>query len=442
MRTRYGTHSVYWRLLVIYAVTCALIILVLGGGFKYAIKPRVILKSAIIANVQAYTDSLIREIGTPPSIDMADSLGKRLGLDIQIWGPGIKWRSSPDLPSLEDYKQKYGHIIQGLNAGRVGTRWFYFEPRGEFVYVVSVSNGPIQWVHYEMGMIALLVILTVLAGSFVLLRLLLKPIRVLISGITEVGRGNFDYRIHAGHRDEFAEIGAAFNQMTGHVREMLVRRERLLVDVSHELRTPLTRIRLALEMPSSDWETARDSIAEDVQELDGMIKDLLESSRLEALHGQLKKERVACNALIESVTGGFEEENSRLRFKSKENSGENFELYWFVDVARMKMLLNNLIENALKQSSADAGPVEISVAKNGKWVELLVCDHGPGVPESEKERIFEAFYRIDGSRNRETGGVGIGLSLCRKIATAHEGTIHVEDAPGGGACFIVRIPDC
>ncbi|MFZ3046794.1 MAG: ATP-binding protein, partial [Desulfatirhabdiaceae bacterium] len=115
-------------------------------------------------------------------------------------------------------------------------------------------------------------------------------------------------------------------------------------------------------------------------------------------------------------------------------------LYWVVDVARMKILLKNLIENALKYSPADAGPVEISVAKNGKWVDLLVCDHGPGIPESEKERIFEAFYRIDGSRSRETGGFGIGLSLCRKIAIAHEGTIHVEDAPGGGACFAVRLP--
>jgi signal transduction histidine kinase len=438
MHTRYGSHSVYWRLLVIYAVTCALVFVVLGGGIKYAIKPRVILKSAIVANVQTYTDSLIREIGTPPSASIADSLCKRLDLDIQIWGPGIEWRSRSGLPSLEDYKQNSGHFIQGFNSGRIKNRLFYFEPRGEFVYALSVSNGPIQWIHYEMGMIALLLILTLLGGSFALLRLLLNPLRVLISGITEVGRGNFDYRICAGHRDEFAEIGAAFNQMTGHVREMLVRRERLLVDVSHELRTPLTRIRLALEMPSSDWEATRDSIVEDVREIDGMIKELLESSRLDASHGQLKKERVACNALIESVAGGFEEENMRLWFNPKESFG----LYWFVDVARMKILLKNLIENALKHSSADTGPVEISVAKNGNWVDLLVCDHGPGVPENEKERIFEAFYRIDGSRNRETGGVGIGLSLCRKIAIAHEGTIHVEDVPDAGACFVVRIPAC
>jgi len=438
MRTRYGTHSVYWRLLVIYGVTCVLIFLVVGGGIKYAIKPRVILRSAIVANVQAYTDLLFREIGTPPSSGVAGSLCKRLDLDIQIWGPGMEWRSSPNLPSLEDYEKISGHFIPGFNAGRIGSRLFYFEPRGEFVYAVSVSNGPIKWVHYEMGMIVLVLILTVLGGSFALLRLLLKPLSVLVSGIMEVGRGNLDYRISAGHRDEFAEIGAAFNQMTGHVSEMLVRRERLLVDVSHELRSPLTRIRLALEMPSPDWEAARDSIAEDVLELDEMIRDLLESSRMDAIHGRLIKERVPCNALIESVAGGFDAENRRLRFRSGMSAG----LYWFVDVARMKILLKNLIQNALKHSSVDTDPVEISVGKNGNWIELLVSDQGPGVPESEKERIFEAFYRIDGSRNRETGGVGIGLSLCRKIAVAHEGSIHVEDAPGGGACFVVRIPAC
>jgi signal transduction histidine kinase len=438
MRKRYGTHSVYWRLLVIYAVTCVLIFLVVGAGIKYAVIPRVILKDAIVANVQAYADSLIRQIGTPPSVSMAAGLCKQLDLDIQIWGPDIKWRSRPDLPSLEDYEQKSGHFIRGFNAGRIGTRLFYFEPRSELVYAISVSNGPIQWVHYEMGMIVLLLILTVLGGSFVLLRFLLKPLSVLVSGIIEVGRGNFDYRIRAGYRDEFSEIGEAFNQMTGEIREMLIRRERLLVDVSHELRTPLTRIRLALEMPSMDCETARNSITEDVLELEGMIRELLESSRLDAVHGQLKKERVDCNALIEQVAGGFEGESMRLRFNSEESIG----FFWFVDAARMKILLKNLIENALKYSSADADPVEISVAKNGKWETLMVCDHGPGVPESEKERIFEAFYRIDGSRNRETGGIGIGLSLCRKIAIAHEGTIHVEDAPGGGACFVVRIPAC
>jgi len=436
MRTRYGTHSVYWRLLVIYGATCVLIILVLGGGIKYAIKPRVILQSAIVANVKAYMDSLIREIGIPPSVSLADNLSKRLDLDIQIWGPDIVWFSIPDLPDIEAFKQKSGQFIPGFNFGRIGRRLFYFESRGEFVYAFSVSNEPIQWIHYEMGVIALLLILTVLGGSFLLLKLLLKPVRVLISGITEVGRGNFDYRIRAGHRDEFAEIGSAFNNMTGHVQEMLVRKERLLVDVSHELRTPLTRIRLALEMPSSDWENTRECIAEDVRELDGMIQELLESSRIDAFYGQLKKERVACNALVESVVNGFEEENRRLRVISRESFG----LYWVVDVARMKVLLKNLIENALKYSPVDAGPVEVSVAKNGKWVDLLVCDHGPGVPESEKERIFEAFYRIDGSRSRETGGFGIGLSLCRKIAIAHEGTIHVEDAPGGGACFAVRLP--
>jgi signal transduction histidine kinase len=436
MRTRYGTHSVYWRLLVIYGITCTLIFLVLGGGIKYAIQPRVILKSAIVANIQAYVDSLIREIGTPPSASLADNLCKRLELDIQIWGPDIEWHSRPDLPSLEDYRQKSGQFIHGFDSGRIGTRLYYFEPRGDFVYAVSVSNGPIQWVHYEMGMIALLLILTVLGGSYALLRLLLKPLRILISGIVEVGRGNLDCRIYAGHRDEFAEIGAAFNQMTGQVQEMLIRKERLLVDVSHELRTPLTRIRLALEMPSSDWVVARDSIAEDVRELDGMIRELLESSRLDAAHGQLKKDRVACNDLIESVVCGFEDENVRLKFKPEKSIG----LHWFVDIARMKILLKNLIENALKHSSAITDPVEISVEKNGKWVDLRVCDHGPGVPDSEKERIFEAFYRIDASRNRETGGVGIGLSLCRKIAVAHEGSIHVEDKPGGGACFVVRIP--
>ncbi|MGD9972347.1 MAG: sensor histidine kinase [Desulfatirhabdiaceae bacterium] len=435
--TRYGTHSVYWRLLVIYGVTCALILLVLGGGIKYAINPRIIQKSAIITNLQAYIDSLVREIGMPPSTNAAAGLSNRLDMDIQMWGPGTEWHSAPNLPPLEDYKKEMDHLSQEFNVGRIGTRLFYITPRGGFIFAFSLSKEPIQWIHYELGAIALLLILTVLGGSFVLLRLLLKPVGVLISGITEVGQGNFDYRFRAGYRDEFAEIGEAFNQMTGHVQEMLAQKERLLVDVSHELRSPLARIRLALEMPQSDWEATRDSIAEDVRDLDGMIQELLESSRIDASDGRLKKERIACNAFIESVLGVFEEEKGRILFKPEKTG-----LFWRVDVMRMKILLKNLIDNALKQSSADSGPVEITVSETGNRVELRVWDQGPGVPDPEKERIFEPFYRIDGSRNRETGGIGIGLSLCRKIAAAHDGTIHVEDAPGGGACFVVRIPAC
>jgi signal transduction histidine kinase len=433
--TRYGTHSVYWRLLVIYGVTCVLLLLVLAGGINYAVKPRFIQESAIFINLQAYIDSLVHEIGTPPSTNVAAGLSKRLYLDIQMWGPGTEWHSGPNLPSIEDYKKEMDHLSQEFNVGRIGTRLFYITPRDGFIFAFSISKEPIQWIRYELGAIALLLILTVLGGSFVLLRLLLKPIGVLISGITEVGQGNFDYRFRAGHRDEFAEIGEAFNQMTGHVQEMLAQKERLLVDVSHELRSPLARIRLALEMPPSDWEFTRESIAEDVRELDGMIQELLESSRIDASHGRLIKERIACNALIEDVLSGFEEEKARILFRPQKTG-----LSFLVDVMRMKILVKNLIDNALKQSSADSGPVEITVSETENWVELRVWDRGPGVPDREKERIFEPFYRIDGSRNRETGGIGIGLSLCRKIAVAHDGTIHVEDAPGGGACFVVRIP--
>lgn len=436
MRTRYGTRSVYWRLLLVYGITCVLIFLIAGAGIRYAVKPRVILKNAIVANVQAYINSLIRQIGSPPDIRVAADLCKRLDLDIQIWGPDMQWHSRPGLPSLKDYRQYKGRFIEGFNAGRIGTRLFYLETRENIAFAVSVSNGPIQWIHYEMGAVALLMILTVLGGSFLLLRLLLKPLTVLVSGIIEVGRGNFNYRIRAGNRDEFAEIGEVFNRMAGQVREMVAQKEQLLVDVSHELRTPLTRIRLALETNSSNREAVRESIVEDVRELNGMIQELLESSRIDALHGQLRKEPVLCNDLIQDVLDDFSRDRHRISFEPMESRGAGCH----VDAARMKILLRNLIENALKYTAVPSTIVEILVRQSGSGIEFRVSDHGRGVPDSEKERIFEAFYRMDASRTRDTGGVGIGLNLCRKIAAAHGGTIHVEDTPGGGASFVVRIP--
>ena len=102
----------------------------------------------------------------------------------------------------------------------------------------------------------------------------------------------------------------------------------------------------------------------------------------------------------------------------------------------LRRALRNLLENARRYGD---GPVQLRLARTGGMAELRVCDGGPGVPASERERIFEPFYRLPGASERE-GGVGLGLALVRSIAQRHHGTVHCEDNPGGGACFVLRVP--
>ena len=233
------------------------------------------------------------------------------------------------------------------------------------------------------------------------------------------------------------------HDITGLRRADRIRRD-FVANVSHELRTPLTAIRgyveALLDLVPADAEPRRflDIIARHSSRMEGLVKDLLRLTRLEA--GQEPLDRVPCAPahLFEGVVHELEPLLTR-RAQRVETAIAPDAAALTGDPAKLHDVLRNLVENAANYAP-ERTTIRLTSSRDGDHVALIVEDEGPGIPEADRQRVFERFYRVDKARSRETGGTGLGLSIVKHLVGLHGGDVRVENRPAGGARFIVRIP--
>jgi signal transduction histidine kinase len=267
--------------------------------------------------------------------------------------------------------------------------------------------------------------LAILGGAFLTIRRVLRPVKWLNDGVREVSRGNLDHRVPLKKSDELRDLAEAFNTMTDRIREMLQAKEQLLLDVSHEMRSPLTRLKVALEfLPDGK---PKESIKTDIKGMEKMISEILDTARTHHLHGQLKRQRLNLVDLLQEVVPAFEKQAPGVKIGDVPNT-INADL----DAEQIKIVLNNVIDNAIKYSRPDSNPVRIRFERQGAYGVLCIEDDGIGIPQEEQPFIFEPFYRVDKSRSKSTGGYGLGLSLCKTIMEAHDARIIVDSSPDRG----------
>jgi signal transduction histidine kinase len=248
------------------------------------------------------------------------------------------------------------------------------------------------------------------------------------------------HRHHHPPVEELLELTRAWNDMADRVEKLVHGQRELMANVSHELRSPLARIRVALELLPDDASTAarRKDLAGDLDELERLIDDVLTTSKLDAtglpahvspvtiseVYAQLA-ERAAHDPLTAGMPVTIDAEGA------KEIGTVD------ADPALVKRALWNLVENAAKYG---APPIALGAARRGGRVELTVTDDGAGIPPEERERVFDPFYRMDKARTPRTdarGGYGLGLTLARRVAEVHGGTIRIDAAhPSGRGCKI------
>jgi signal transduction histidine kinase len=242
------------------------------------------------------------------------------------------------------------------------------------------------------------------------------------------------HRVPLKRSDELRDLAAAFNDMTDRIRDMLHTKEQLLLDVSHELRSPLTRVKVALEfLPDGK---AKKSIAGDVAEMEKMINEILETARMHHLHGKLKLEKIFLADLLKGVLSEFENQVPEVQVGDLPSNTAIK-----VDPEQIKTVFKNILSNAVKYSTSDSGPVRINVESRPPHIAVQIADNGIGIPRDELRFVFEPFYRVDKSRTKDTGGYGLGLSLCKTIMEAHDGRIEVESEPGVGTTVTLFFPD-
>lgn len=424
--------SVFVKLFLVIIVSGVLLTLIFIQGLGHALRPQ--FEPTMHLNVERYARYLIPDLGKAPHFEKGKELCKELGIDIRVDGEGWSWSSSEELAQLPEIP---AHVLQHAPPPKL----FLFgpPPRGKFgpsvvvdyqfengpakVMVVSSGRFVLEPNYYVIfGSVALLILVLTLA--FLVLRWLLSPIHDLVTGVDELSKGNLSYQLPRTTSDELGRLSMAFNEMVVRIRQMVHSKQQLLVDVSHELRSPLTRAKVSLELIDADENAAR--AVDDLNELDDMIEELLESARLEKGAENLHREVLDLANLAREVTRQYVAMGKDVRLVLQKP-----EIRISVDMLRFKSVLRNLVENAIKYSPADK-PITVSLSALPGFACLEVKDEGTGIPAIEAARVFEPFYRVDKSRNRRTGGFGLGLSLCKKIVEAHGGTISIlnDETPG------------
>ena len=281
--------------------------------------------------------------------------------------------------------------------------------------------------------------LAVALGTYPIVRRLTKRLEALQQGVERWGTGDLSLRLPEQGQDEVAYLAQRFNVAASRVQELMQSQKSLLANASHELRSPLTRIRMGLELMGSAPLAAalpafRSEVERNIAELDQLIGEILLASRLDAREADMGTvESIDLVGLLAEECAGQAEFEVQLAPAGADSVG-GLQVKGVTKLLRRA--LRNLLGNAQRHA---AGEVSVSLQRRGAMAEVRVCDRGPGVPASLRERIFEPFYRLPGATERD-GGVGLGLALVKSIAVRHGGSVHCEDRPGGGACFVLELP--
>ena len=273
-----------------------------------------------------------------------------------------------------------------------------------------------------------LLFLAIAAGAYPVVRRLTRRLESLRSGVETFGAGDLSHRVDAQGRDEVAAVATSFNQAAERIESLVRANQSLLANASHELRSPLARLKMAVAMladaPAARAATLKREIDQDIKELDALVEEVLMASRLDA-KAPLTQEQV-------DLLGIAVEEGARVGA-----AVDGSPVSVMGDERLLRRAVRNLMENA--QRYGQGKPVDVQVGQADGKVTVRVEDRGPGVPADQRERIFEAFYRLPGHAEM-AGGVGLGLSLVRQITQRHGGDVRCEAREGGGSAFVVTLP--
>ncbi|MCU7811852.1 MAG: HAMP domain-containing histidine kinase [Candidatus Thiodiazotropha sp. (ex Notomyrtea botanica)] len=411
-------HRLSGRLILLFLLLGLLIALTVRTGFRYGFQDE--FRNLATPHLMEYVDHLRREIGNPPNREAATALAQRLDLQITILSPDIAW-SSHGVPANPADIEFHRHRLsngQEIEAGGDGQQFMLRLKQDNHTLLLSHLN-PIESGRLPLIIsLTILVVLLIIALAYHLVRRLFRPIETIRQGITHFAEGDLDHRIAVSRRDELGELANNINTMAEEIQQMLESKRQLLLAISHELRSPLTRARVNAELLDESEPQRR--IIDDLQQMEAELTELLETERLGSRHARLDCQPVSPIFLIDTVLQKhFDKADIICRHV---NDDEMISL----DAVRVKLMLRNLLENALRHTPESVDPPVIdSRLTQQKW-KLSVVNGGQCIPAEHLPHLTEPFYRADKARQRETGGYGLGLYLCQVIAQAHGGNLAIS----------------
>lgn len=424
-------HSIHTRLLLVIIVSGLGILLLFR---MTVIAHRLILADAFQKRLAQYVQYLVKDIGSPPDYNRAVEVAGQTGMIIHYLSPEASWSTSGQAqwPALRPrLKWQIGSVWVGRFRGH---RYLIYDVDKDRRFLFEIVGGPekdrrLVWIDpFFLFSTALL-----LCGSFIWIRRIMAPLRPLSQGVRQVGAGRLDHRVYVDSPDELGELASAFNWMAERLQHLIRSKDQMLLDLSHELRSPLTRMRIALEMNPAGPLT--ESMTEDIGEMERMVTTILTNARMQSGNMSLNCRMVDLVSLIQKTIGPFEDQPPGVCLKDAPESAEIF-----LDPEKAKTVFRNVVENAIKYSSEASGPVAIRVLIGPDSNTVEIRDEGTGIPEQDLPFVLEPFYRVDRSRSRESGGFGLGLSICKAVMEAHHGSISIESTAGKGTTVRLRFP--
>lgn len=395
-------------------------------------EPRAIQAARMVGSVASLTHTALLHAAPEQRLDLLRELSDTEGIRLRPTDP------ADDITPLPD--DAYHRLFAGETRRLLGNEtrlayavdgepglWasFWIDDEDEYWIVIPAerltASVAMHWVGW-----ALLAATLALLAAWLVARRITVPLRALATAARRIGQGQRPPPLSVERGDEMADVANAFNHMVHDLSQMERERAVVLAGISHDLRTPIARLRLEAEMSVAD-PSAREAMVADLEQMDKIIGQFLNYARGE------EDEPFADADLATVLTECTE------RF-----AGQGLDVRCATDGAlpvrmrptSLRRALDNLVENARKYA---AGPVELSGAREDGECVVRVCDRGPGIPESEHDRMLRPFSRLESARSN-ANGTGLGLAIVDRIIRAHHGRLRLCARPGGGLCVELRLP--
>jgi heavy metal sensor kinase len=332
----------------------------------------------------------------------------------------------------------------------IDTLWFYFKDPDLMVVSQSAYNVNQTLSVYRQAILITAVVTLVLAGilGFFLVSRILRPVQAITKTAREIEENNLSQRLEVRTKDELGDLAATLNQTFARLQAAFERQREFTADASHELRTPLAiaqgEATLALKEARSreEYQKALESISREISRTTVLINRLLFLARSDD-RMELAMTEVDLKSLVAEVASDAyvlcEPKGITLKNEVSHRSEWLDTFIMQGDPIRLKELLLNLLDNAVRYTP-EGGAITLSLKKESGFAMISVQDTGIGIPPEHLPHIFKRFYRVDKSRSRVEGGVGLGLAISQQIAQMHGGRIEVESEVGVGSTFTVFLP--
>jgi len=387
-------------------------------------------KDIVLERNESLYDMMTTVAVAPIDIKTLKAEAKKNSVQIQINTPEKNWKTSRTLPHQDELLP---------NAVKLGK--LYFTQHNSQYYLLAEQNN--TWVIITSQIANLIVypkwmvfwpwcvVMLVLFISYWLLTRQLKPIKDAIHSAQQISEGNFNYKITHHPKNDLAELTHGLDNMAEELNKLFTAKDELLLAVSHELRSPMARMKVSFALLEQNEIVRR--LDKDVNKMDVIIGQLLESARLQQSNKALHIETFFLPSFIDEALSEYEHSEQCLVVNEIPDVAID------MDGGRIKFVLRNLLDNAITHSG-DEEKISIRFNKNGATLDTVIQDKGRGISAKYLPELFEPFASNSPISNRSSNGLGLGLYLCKRIAIAHKGNLSVVSDEGKGCIFTLSLP--